>query len=306
MKALVLKKLARPRRYVALRGNTLAEYVGIGAFVVIACIVSLTLFSANFKNLVVQVRDDMRQRQQAPIAAMLARQQNGADGIANQLNSEQLAALESDFATKVQTTGANGSTSILAQQLAAAAEKMLAEGKITEDQYNILMELSNQGHKMAETQGMIEDALRLAGGNYEAFNNMKFMVDGQSYTGKELSLLVGFSGPQPSDFQSADILQDATGAGPQMAKFLELYNQALSTGALADSSLRATVDSASTQIASLGELTEDTIWRFSVNDVQLNNEQDFANVAGSTATNMNSSKICKAGKFTDNGTLCSP
>lgn len=289
----------------AVKGNTLAEYAGLGTFVVVACIVSISLFSMNFKNMISQVREDMRKRQQAPIAALLARQ-NGINNIASQMNAEQLATLESDLATKLQTTGANGSTSVLAQQLANAAQKLLDDGKISEEQYNILMQLSNQGHKMAETQGMIEDAVRMAGGDFNKFNNMKFNVDGQTYTGMELARMVGFDGPKPDDFKEADILTTATGAGSQMSKFLDLYNQALSTGALSDPDLRATVDSASTQIAGIGETTEDAIWQFSTDYIKLNNEEDLAKVAGEHATNMNSSKICKAGKFKDNGALCSP
>lgn len=297
----------RSRLHGAFRGNTLAEYVGIASFIVVVCIASITVFTVNFKNLVAQVRDDMRQRQQAPIAAMLARQNNAANNLVHQLSSEQLALLENELATKVQTTGANGSTSVLAQQLAALAEKMLADGRIDEAQYNILMDLSNQGHKMAQTMGMLEDALRLAGGDAEKFKSMTFAVDGQTYNALELSRLIGFDGPVPEYFQEADILGGGPGAGQQMTQFLDLYNQALASGALNDPAIRATVDSASTQIANVSEATEHNIGQFAaLGSINLNGPDDLAQLAGASITNMNSSKICTAGNFTDNGTLCTP
>lgn len=298
-------KVKPARRRYALKGNALTEYAFGASFVVVACIASMALVSMNFKNLVALVREDMRTHQQAPIAALLV-QQGGMNSVGGPLSNEQLSVLESDLATKIQTTGANGSTVILAQQLASVAEMLLAEGKITQDQYNVLMALSNQGHKMAETQGMIEDALRLAGGDFNKFNNMKFNVDGQTYTGMELARMVGFEGPKPVDFQNTNILETVSGSGSQMSKFLDLYNQALSTGALSDPIVKATVDSASTQIASIGETTEDAIWQFSIDYIQLSNEADFAKVTGEHATQMNSSKICKAGNFKDNGVLCTP
>lgn len=288
------------------RGNTLAEYVFIGGTMVLVAIAGLMLLSSSINKAMAMLRDDMKTHQQAVIASLEA-QRGGLSAVAGQLNYDELDILGQDLKTKLQTTGANGSTNVLANQIEKAAALMLANGTIDEAQYDILMKLANQGHKMAEIQGLISDAMSYTNGDVAAFNSMKFTLDGQNYTANELAKMIGFDGPSPVDFASADILGSPLGGttGSAVSGFLDLYNQAVASGALSDPALKATVDSASTQIASLGELTEDITWNVQNNGMPMD-DANITTLTNTSSTQMNSSKICTAGQFQDNGVLCTP
>ena len=286
------------------KGNAITEYALIGLLLLLSAIAAVQLCGANFNTAMGMVKDDMKAKNQAALAAW-ASNTASATGKMPALSLSEQALLEESLTSKLQTTGANGSTEVLARQLAAAAAKLLKDGKIDQSQYDILMKLSNQGHKMAQVQGMIADAMKYANGDVNLFNGLKFTLDGQSYTAPQLAKMIGFNGPSPADFGTANILCSPTGGttGSEVGNFLSLYNQALSSGALSDPLAKSTVDSASTQIASLGELMEDVVW-----NVQNGMSMDTASITTLTSTStttMNSSKICTAGQFVDNGALCS-
>jgi len=286
------------------KGNTITEYAIVGALVVVVSIAALQFMSGGLNSAMATIRDDM-QSKQIHVASVQAVQHAVNSGQISALSAADQALLEESLSQKLQTTGSNGSTEVLAKQLSAAADLLRAQGKIDQSQYNILVELANQGHKMAQTEAYISQAESMANGSFDAFNNTKYTVDGQTYTSFDLGHLIGFDGPTPESFSSADILNaDLSSAGPQLSTFINLYQQALASGALDDPDALSTVQSAATQIASLGEITEHGTADFKGGDVS-----DPASILASEAshaTNMNSSKICKKGKSKDNGVLCRP
>jgi hypothetical protein len=287
-------------------GNTLTEYAILGILLLVVSFGALQVLGSNFNAAMAMIKSEASTKSGTATAAWVAHNA-AATGKTPTLTAEEQAILQESLTSKLQTTGANGATEVLAKQLAAAAEQLLKDGKIDKSQYDLLMKLSNEGHKMAQMQGMIADAMKFANGDVAAFSNMKFTIDGQSYTAPELAEMIGFNGPSPATFGPTDILSTPSGGttGTEVGNFLDLYNQALASGALADPLAKTTVDSASTQIASLGELTEDTIWNVNNNGMPM----DAANITTLTSqssTEMNSSKICSAGSYVDNGALCSP
>jgi len=295
-------------RLSASRGNTITEYALIGILVVVVCIVALQTLGSGLNSAMAMVRQNMKNHQLQASAALMA-QKSAASGLAGQngqLTAAQQALLQESLAQKLQTTGANGATEILADQLAATAALLLAQGQITQSQYDILMQLANQGHKMAQIETMVNQAVQMANGDYTAFSNMKFTFDGQTYTAPELSGLLGFNGPTPYYFANNGTLNSAVAntADPELATFLSLYNQALSSGALSNPLALSTVNSAASQIAALGELTESVSPEMQRGDITT--AADAASLQVSQATQMNSSQICTAGNFQDNGVLCTP
>jgi hypothetical protein len=288
--------------YAASRGNTLVEYGVTGVLVILVCIIGLQYLNSGLSTAVAMIKDDMQAKQKnaATMHAFQAAQASGQSGV---MNTTDLALLQQSLADKLQTTGANGTTELLAKQLAAAAAQLLAEGKIDQNQYDILMQLSNQGHKMAQIEGLFSQAAIQANGDPEMLKNMRYTIDGATYTGAELANLVGYGGPTVEYFANNSVLNAASMANPETAKFLSLYQQALDSGALSDPLARSTVDSAATQIASISETVETSavlLKNQPVDVIALNAKQ------ASLSTRMNSSKICTAGNFEDKGVLCSP
>jgi hypothetical protein len=305
-----LEKAVPPKAHAlsACRGNNIIEYALVGALVIVVSITGLQLIGQHFNSALAMVRKDVQLHQGTATAAIAARKQAAAaavSGAVSQVNAAEIALLQESLAQKLQTSGANGATEMLANQLAATAALLLSQGNIDQNQYGILMKLANQGHKMAQVESMVEQAAKMANGDYTAFSNMKFTVDGQTYTAPQLAFSVGIAGPSPADFGTLNILTSQEGnPQPQMAAFLDLYNQALTSGALSDPLALSTVNSAATQIASLGEVTEDTMnsYRFGADG----SPSALTDLSASLATQMSSSVICTTGDFQDNTVLCTP
>jgi hypothetical protein len=294
---------ARLRSHAASCGNTLIEYGVTGVLVMIVSIIGLQILNGNLSTAVAMIKDDMQAKQKnaATMHAFQAAQASGQTGV--MMKTAEQALLEKSLSQKLQSSGAEGSTNVLANQMAAAAAELLAQGKITQSQYDILMQLSNQGHKMAQIEGLFSQAAIQANGDVDALSNMHYTVDGTTYSGTELATLVGYGGPTVEYFANNSVLAAASSANPETAKFLSLYQQALDSGALSDPLARSTVDSAATQIASISETVETSavlLKNQPVDVVALNAKQ------ASLSTRMNSSKICTAGNFEDKGALCSP
>lgn len=287
-------------------GNTIMEYTLIGLLLIIFCIASMQIVGNNFNLAIANIRDDMAGHKQNAIAVMSIK--NGQlSGYHSTLTKIQLEQLQMSFSNKLQTTGVNGSTAILANQIASAAALSLSEGKIDQSQYNALMELANQGHKMAKIEAMVENALKLANGDIGVFNKTTFVIDGKTYTANQLANSVGSLSLNPGNLGDQSIL-NAANAIPQaeMQQFLNLYNQAVSNGALSDPLINSTVQSASTQIAMLGELTEDAIYNLNNGGATDATLDGVIAAQSSNATHMASGSICTAGDFQDNGILCKP
>jgi hypothetical protein len=295
-------------------GNSVVEYSLIAIFLLLVCGVALQTINKNFSSAMANVKQDMQYHTQSASAALIAEQAASAaaaaatQGMGQQpgLNDTEKSLLQQSLADKIQTTGANGATELLANQMAASAAELLAQGKIDQSQYDILLQLSNQGHKIAEIQGLIASAVNAANGDVSTFNNITLLFQGQTYTAAQLAGMIGVNGPMPEDFASTNILSLSptdTNTEPELANFLSLYNQALNSGALADPTALATVNSASAQIASLGEVVENSAHFFSTGEAILD-ASNMSVVQAQQASQMSSSAICKAGDFDDNGVLC--
>jgi hypothetical protein len=132
---------------------------------------------------------------------------------------------------------------------------------------------------------------------------MSFTIDGKTYKGIELSALIGYHGMYPTDFESVDILSNGQDvAGAELSTFLDLYKEAQASGAMADPAVADTVTSASTQIASLSEVVEDSVAKFGWGWVS--NPADITAMQASNVSHMKSDKICESGHFIKGGTIC--
>ncbi|NDD86048.1 hypothetical protein EBZ38_17450, partial [bacterium] len=75
---------------------------------------------------------------------------------------------------------------------------------------------------------------------------------------------------------------------PELAAFINLYKQALDSGALSDPLVSSTVESSVTQIANIGEIVQHSIYEFKQGDV--NTVSEFKDNQVSIATDMESSR----------------
>lgn len=209
----------------------------------------------------------------------------------------QLANYPIDLHQSVATSGANGTTSLLANNLTSTAQQLLDAGDISQTQFNELMDLANQGHKLATIYGLLEQAHEadMAGKTSMGYENYELMYNGQMTPVWELQGMVGWFNTDPgTGFVVNDPLNQTMGvSGSDTERFRSLYQSLEQSGALSDPAIMAAVSDMSSQIVMAGKAV-----------------QDWEDILGSQAsygqqTNGNSAGICTTGGSSDTGTHCS-
>ncbi|MGE0199462.1 MAG: hypothetical protein AB7P76_00685 [Candidatus Melainabacteria bacterium] len=190
-------------------------------------------------------------------------------------------------AQTVETSGANGATMELANFLAAFAEQLEASGEITPEDKNLLMALANQGHEIAYIENLLEE---MAATHDDQNGYMELTVDyhGTPMTVQELTDMIGFYN---SHMDNTDPLSPV-GAYPELEKFLNLYVQVDSAGALGDPVVRQIVESLVGEIALLSD------------DVESLSAAYMEDLLPSQVTNRDSASICTIGNGQDAGVQC--
>jgi hypothetical protein len=298
-------------------GNTLLEYSLIGSLIALGCVAGLLGAGKNFAAIISDLKADMANHKQVALVAnsnaklmtSMSSSSSSPGGLTTTLSQQEQMLLEQPLADKLQTTGANGTTELLAKQLELLATQLLAEGKITDAQSDIILRLSNQGHRMAQMEQLIEQGIQASNSDTSQLKNMTVTLDGQSYLISDLPGQIGIDQYRPMDFANGDILSDyASYRSPEMEKFITLYQQVVASGAASDPLVASTIRSSVTQIASVAETVEDNMW-YAINETDqygLSGVSDLNSRLASEITQINSSYICKAGHFSDSGLLCSP
>jgi hypothetical protein len=300
-------------------GNALGEYGLVGSLVVLVCIAGFISAGGSLNDLLSSLKGDMDLHRQAAIAvsdrtravSMTSQDRTGqeqvdvAAALTKNLTKEEIAALGSTLPDKLQTLGANGTTELLSRQLAELARQLLDEGKISPDQSAIIMRMANQGFRIAEIESMVEDATRMANGDMNKLKTLTFNFQGETQDVYGLASKLGFNARMPQDYASINILDDYSNAQYEMASFLNFYQQAKDSGLLNDPAVRATIESAASQIASTGEAVETILYTtVEKGEGEIPSYDDFKNKIASKSTSMDSSRICTSGNFTEDGVSC--
>jgi Flp pilus assembly pilin Flp len=301
---------------ISFTGNTNMEYTLVGALIVLVCIAGLLAVGGSLRDWLTNIKGDMTTQRNAAVAANTQAQTQAStydsattpfsNELAQDLSPEARAALGESLSTKLQTLGANGTTKLLSQQLAELARQLLADNKISQSQSNILMQMANQGFQIAQVESMVEDATQQAGGDIEKLKSMRYSYNGESDTAYDLAAKVGFNNHSPTDYANLNILTDTSNAQYEMAGFLNFYNQAQAAGLMDIPEVKASIDSAATQIASTGETVETLLYTTTIrNEGAIPSYDDFKSKLASSATQMNSASICTTGNFSTDGVSCS-
>lgn len=296
------------------QGNALLEYTLAGVSVTLVCVAGFYGAGGDLELLFQNLRNEMLYKNHTAIEATtrlgLAKGTTGSSRQGDKGNSLQdlteaeKILLEANVAKRLQTLGANGTTELLASELAHLADQLLSEGKITSEQSNILMRLANQRYKIAKVERIIEDAVSRSDGTKESLSDMRFDLDGRSYSVMDLASQVGFNYRSPPDYAGISILEDSESAQYHMAEFLKLYTELKESGILADPGVRSVVDQTSAEIAGIGESIESVLYSTMVYDVRIENMNAFRDKLGSHATTIDSGQICTSGKLEHDNTQC--
>jgi hypothetical protein len=205
----------------------------------------------------------------------------------------------------IETAGTSGYTDQLMASISTFAQQLKDAGEITDTQFNALMALSNQGHKMGTIQKFLEDYVSANPTTDPATQTV--LYNGQSYllealiqtTGNNFGSWDGATKTyvfQPSTDLNAIMSVPRDGSSYENDAFIDLYKAALSSGALNNASIKALVDNATYAVSAVGDSLEHNL---------LNRQFDQLdkNVA-STFTHQNSQAICETGNGSDTGVSC--
>lgn len=233
--------------------------------------------------------------------------------------SSALKNVPSDLGNSILTAGANGTTQILSERIALLALQLKDNPDISKEQYNNLIQLANEGHRLARAESLLEDAFR--------YKQETLSFEGKSYTIQEFLTAFGF---QPDSAQNLNHL-NINEIKPLLIPFSQMYQQlaqlpllnskegqeihilAAQILALADSLSWAACQALSIASDNQGEAAPINI----VNINALNQQiiQNLSSYSGqlqeiattpttSTKTNINSSQICMTASGLDNGQYC--
>jgi hypothetical protein len=199
-----------------------------------------------------------------------------------------------DLSNSVLTSGANGTTTVLANNIQAVAAQKMAAGELSQAQYNALVDLSNQGHTLADIAKVLESNVTSG-----ISPDTPVLFQGKMVTIQHLYESIGYNYNSRSDPLPVNPLE-ANGAFPELDKFMSLYRSASQSGALSDPAIQTTVHEAASQIAlinmSLDQATGAQLYGSAQNSLT---EQ-----IASKLTNSKSAIICNAGNGKDSGTNC--
>lgn len=210
---------------------------------------------------------------------------------------------------EVQTAGANGATTVLASQLELLGKQQLEAGQISQAQYTQMLALANQGHRLANMEGLLENVvsgLRSA----QDFSDQTVVFEGKEYEVSDLIAQLGFH-QSYDDGLLSNPMQSANLANPEMKTFINLYNQVVSSGALENPATQAEVQRLATQIATINDAfvyaAQDLGWDYTIQPEEFTSSaaERIMNLDASTTTHNGSTSICRYGNGQDSGKNCS-
>jgi len=294
-------------------GNTIVEYALCGLLIVCVCIATFNVLGQNLNSIFLRMKNAKNAYgvHSLALGKGFINKTGGTGSIMVGLSAQNAGLLQQPLAQRLMTTGANGSTEQLAQYLSALVQQKLADGTITQDQANLLLQLANKAHEMASIESMIQTALTNANGSYDAFVAQKFTVNGVTYAADQLTSLLSINQIMTGASSMSDVtsLMNSSSnipADSSVAAFINLFNSAQASGALNDPTISALVNQASTQVTFISDDLTRSIWfnEAGQEGTAFPTPDQVAAREASTATNSQAGTICLAGNGTDTGTTC--
>jgi Flp pilus assembly pilin Flp len=310
-------------------GNGATEYTIIGALIAVACAAGLmglgNSINGQFMGMLPKSEQpklavaSVNQSDSSLSDSMDATTLNAATPMTPLARSVEVAN-PTQVVETIQVAGVNGATQELLASLENRIRTLKASGEISEEQFNMLMQLANKGHDLAASQKALEDAL--------AQDSSSVLYNGKTYKLNEFIGMLGFSN-SVSQKDVWDLNPDDT-SSPVLKPFAEAYQQVKDSGTFLDPNTKQQVSELVLQISSMDDalnwalddvidergssslsqnykqIMSDTIKNFKANTEGAPISEPIEAVPdASTFTNKNSAKICSTGGGKDKGKKCS-
>jgi hypothetical protein len=225
-------------------GQSAFEYTVIPCLLLVVSLGGLTLLGGNFNDLALNAKKTLKNQMTTREGAKKTLAQAvlpAPETLTSPVTAEELLTDTSEdlpetsgttnsMAETVNTLGANGAISTVAQEISLLANELLAQKKLTATEYNLFIKLASQGYVLAGVNAQIEQAAKKSTSLAE-FENAKITVNGQVYTVGSFATVTSSMdrtrefyiinpSPIPGD-RSKDILQNFKDAANDVAYSLE-------------------------------------------------------------------------------------
>ncbi len=301
-------------------GQALTEYGLTGLIILVILIPALTLLDNNLNISLQGLIQGLTFR--TPIAAVKQNmtQPSPSSLVATTATTPSIVPPQATIQS-IQTLGVNGTTALASDHIKILAQQLKDNDTVSEEQYNSLIQLANEGHRLATAEDLLEEALQ----NKQS----RLSFEGKSYTVQEFLTVFGFQSGSYHDLNQLS----ASDVKPLLVPFAQMYQQ-LDQANLLNTEEGYKIRTLATEILALGDslswascqalgivsnnqgqaaavstvdmstLSQQIIKDYSYYSGQLPEIANIPSVA--EQTNGNSSQICATGSGTDSGQHCSP
>jgi hypothetical protein len=239
-----------------------------------------------------------------------------------------------NITSNIETAGVSGTTEKLLAQLDQMTQEMHELGELTPEEESLLKQLSNQGHRIASIEKLIEDAWKNSNSLSE-FMAQQIEFDGRTYNPHELSSLLGWTASSygismqngTDEFLTTknisaviDGKENISSPSQETSRFIDLYNAVQASGLADKPQAQQVVRALSGQIIIISDTLSDFTYyadhasqghvfesaEIILNDIETNGYQkDYMDrYNASRATHANSFGICSTGGHQDSGVQC--
>ncbi len=300
-----------PSKLTYAQGNTFMEYALVGLLVLGVCILTLLKMNVNLSNSVQRmmgskpvVSNTMAVTHTPPTdstttAATVTPVPNIVQLTTDSGTVINLMVYPQNLSSSIMTSGAHGTTDLLADTIISLAQQLLAAKEISQTGYDSLMALANQGHRIASIEKLQEDVAASAS-SPQQYANTLIQFEGKTYTPDTLMNLIGYNNNSMDPNAVQNPLTDPT-ADPEIQTLQTLYQEAVQSGVLNDPVVAQVVENLAGQIGSLSDDTNIAVATITENaGAPKNMEQTVSSIAA----NNHSASICTIGSSKDSGVKC--
>jgi Flp pilus assembly pilin Flp len=295
------------------RGSAAVEYAIIGTTLAVLCLFTLQKLGGNI-NTVLGKSADLSGTFSLSSAAIDSQggTSSGASGGSGSVSGQSgVIAPSVDLVKSVETLGTNGTSALLAGDLVQYGKQLLDAHGITQENYNAIVELANQGHRIAQIEALIDEHIA---SSYQHSEDKTIAWDGGLYSLGDLANMVGWNNDlniyDPTSFNIAA----QAGINPETDKFLTLQTQVLSSLESLQPDAKSAIFELGNGILLLSETTQGNTYDIILGKRPLSERSGDlvnavahyleSNTAIATQTDDNAAGICTTGNAQDSGQSC--
>ncbi|MBX2860256.1 MAG: hypothetical protein KTR14_03415 [Vampirovibrio sp.] len=303
----------KQKKYYSANGNALFEYVFPLGLVAVTLIISSQLFIQQVPGIMTNTLGGDLSASQVGVNPMgtnaSVANANGSSAatpstVIIQLSNGGTITLPqfvTDYSQLVDTSGAQGTTTTISDNIDLLIDELYNSGEISNDQVQVLKGLSNLGHQIAMVQGLLQQAAGTTG-NSGNFNSQTIQYNGQTYTPLQLTQqYLGWSGTVNMKQANAlnnqgvpNLIQQATTQpGTYVQSFSALYLQAKNSGSLNNPAVNKIITELSQQIMMTSVISQYTASQISKNKISPKQFKSSITKQAKTAS-QSSQGICQA------------